>query len=349
MMLGGENIIQVNWRYMVNKEGGETGSKRPTGSESKYKLRMGNVRKKLDEVSDLNNQFNVRKSRKQGNRLSKYRRKTANARERMRMGEINTAFERLKEKIPLPATNKQNKCEKLTKINLLHIAINYIHTLEDILETGDRDVAIHPEELIVNPFRRETNSMIEDENTETEMEDVNTTNAPNTNITCQSSRLLDSSSPDSGIQEDSEPEFPDWTELNSTLDLKSPAEVTLYSPPLASAACRDLGPLCSNIKTEIFQLTPLDSSRDKVTRRKPVTLMTRSPHLIVDKNSTLSNATIGLLTASNIEENSEIFNCEDSPFSSLEQDDLFQEIHSSIYPIDSVDITFSHHDQYKVI
>ena len=38
--------------------------------------------------------------------MSKYRRKTANQRERMRMGEINVGFELLREKIPSPIMAK---------------------------------------------------------------------------------------------------------------------------------------------------------------------------------------------------------------------------------------------------
>ena len=51
--------------------------------------------------------------------MSKYRRKTANLRERMRMGEINVAFENLRDKLPNPmAQAGKAKCEKLTKINI---------------------------------------------------------------------------------------------------------------------------------------------------------------------------------------------------------------------------------------
>merc|ERR1712107_813704 len=77
----------------------------------------------------------------------------------------------------------------------------------------------------------------------------------------------DSSSPDSGIQEDSEPEFPDWTQLSSTLDLRSgselgeqraaPRKVTLPKTPLAPGA---------------FKLQFVE----KVTKSKPVTLTSRS-------------------------------------------------------------------------
>ncbi len=52
--------------------------------------------------------------------MSKYRRKTANMRERQRMGEINCAFERLRDRIPNPVMmSGRGRCEKLTKINIL--------------------------------------------------------------------------------------------------------------------------------------------------------------------------------------------------------------------------------------
>merc|ERR1719245_1464091 len=73
------------------------------------------------------------------------------------MGEINVAYDRLKDTIPLPSASAgKQKCEKLTKINLLHIAINYIRTLQDILDTGDADIDIIPEKLILNPFHEKT-------------------------------------------------------------------------------------------------------------------------------------------------------------------------------------------------
>ncbi len=77
--------------------------------------------------------------------MSKYRRKTANMRERQRMGEINNAFDVLKDKIPvlsnLPSSSS-GRCEKMTKINVLHVAINYIRALENILDTGDAGVNV---------------------------------------------------------------------------------------------------------------------------------------------------------------------------------------------------------------
>lgn len=68
--------------------------------------------------------------------LSKYRRKTANARERTRMKEINSAFETLRKCLPISmqsgdicATN-----EKLTKITTLKMAMNYIEMLSEDIE-----------------------------------------------------------------------------------------------------------------------------------------------------------------------------------------------------------------------
>ena len=57
--------------------------------------------------------------------VPRYRRKEANARERQRQGEINTGFDKLREKIPHPGPSN-GKCEKLRKIDILHVAIEYI-------------------------------------------------------------------------------------------------------------------------------------------------------------------------------------------------------------------------------
>ncbi|XP_076441703.1 uncharacterized protein LOC143280862 [Babylonia areolata] len=67
--------------------------------------------------------------------LSKYRRRTANARERMRMKEINDGFERLREALPEmeEAKGQGKKKEKPTKLTVLNLALNYIHALRDIL------------------------------------------------------------------------------------------------------------------------------------------------------------------------------------------------------------------------
>lgn len=61
--------------------------------------------------------------------LSKYRRKAANARERGRMEDINTAFEVLKSVLP----NIEEGGAKMTKITTLRLAMNYISALRNIL------------------------------------------------------------------------------------------------------------------------------------------------------------------------------------------------------------------------
>ncbi|XP_003745941.1 helix-loop-helix protein delilah-like [Galendromus occidentalis] len=67
--------------------------------------------------------------------LSKYRRKTANARERFRMQEINDAFEKLRNVVPgMPSETDP----KLTKITTLRLAMNYINALSRVLAEADR-------------------------------------------------------------------------------------------------------------------------------------------------------------------------------------------------------------------
>ncbi|XP_037806397.1 helix-loop-helix protein delilah [Lucilia sericata] len=76
------------------------------------------------------------KSKTKAAPLSKYRRKTANARERTRMREINTAFETLRTCVPPCITNEDSGCtnEKLTKITTLRLAMKYIGLLTEALE-----------------------------------------------------------------------------------------------------------------------------------------------------------------------------------------------------------------------
>lgn len=67
--------------------------------------------------------------------LSKYRRKTANARERSRMREINCAFEHLRQCVPvsIEGVETPSSNEKLTKITTLRLAMKYIRILSEIL------------------------------------------------------------------------------------------------------------------------------------------------------------------------------------------------------------------------
>ena len=196
------DILQVNWRYAVTKPDREQGE----AEAAKYKLRGQAGAKRRPENEDRLGRKRSPRSKCPASKMSKYRRKTANARERMRMGEINVAYDRLKDTIPLPSGPSlgigKGKCEKLTKINLLHIAINYIRTLQRILDSGEEMVDIVPEKLILNPFRDP-----EAEAEESDEEDLD---------------KAETDSPDSGIQEsesEAEAECPDWTELSSTLDM----------------------------------------------------------------------------------------------------------------------------------
>merc|ERR1711923_563837 len=44
-----------------------------------------------------------------------------------------------------------SRCEKLTKINILHVAINYIRALESILETGDAGIQVYGTSVVQSP------------------------------------------------------------------------------------------------------------------------------------------------------------------------------------------------------
>lgn len=66
--------------------------------------------------------------------LSKYRRRTANARERSRMREINSAFEALRRCVPGGA-GAPTVPERLTKISTLRLATQYIAALAAALNS----------------------------------------------------------------------------------------------------------------------------------------------------------------------------------------------------------------------
>merc|ERR1719508_453099 len=95
---------------------------------AKYKLRPGSVKKRIETEKRKKATPKIPKPKSSSMRMSKYRRKTANARERSRMGEINVSFEKLRSFVPgvNDAVISKSKWEKLTKINILHFAINYI-------------------------------------------------------------------------------------------------------------------------------------------------------------------------------------------------------------------------------
>lgn len=86
--------------------------------------------------------------------LSKYRRKTANARERTRMREINCAFEHLRQCVPVSITGVETPStnEKLTKITTLRLAMKYIRILSEILAKSSNCDGVHGGDPSANSF-----------------------------------------------------------------------------------------------------------------------------------------------------------------------------------------------------
>ncbi|KAJ8919279.1 hypothetical protein NQ315_003863 [Exocentrus adspersus] len=116
------------------------GSNKPLRGD-KYSLRPRSMRRRdnMEEQEDTKPTTKSRgglKSKQKPAPLSKYRRKTANARERSRMREINQAFETLRKVVPqISPTQQQN--EKLTKITTLRLAMKYISTLSAVLSSSE--------------------------------------------------------------------------------------------------------------------------------------------------------------------------------------------------------------------
>jgi len=236
--------IQLNWKLdsnhtiKRNKMTKKSSFKDQNGrnvkkTTDKYSLRAGSLQKRI-EVEGRKSLPKKRgpKPKPKSQPMSKYRRKTANLRERMRMGEINIAFEKLREKIPQSeSTPNVGKCEKLTKINILHVAINYIKALESILNTGEAGVQVFGTSVIrglmdsshlkvevtkKSPqpkkiIKKEENDRKKLVGRKVKREDVDDL------------LLMPVLNDDSGMAEDFEDEhlqedWPDWTELTSTLD-----------------------------------------------------------------------------------------------------------------------------------
>lgn len=109
----------------------------------KYSLRPRSIRRSGSDEDEIKpvptTKSRVSKPKQKPAPLSKYRRKTANARERSRMREINAAFETLRRAVPhlqcanvSAATASAN--EKLTKITTLRLAMKYISALSSVLK-----------------------------------------------------------------------------------------------------------------------------------------------------------------------------------------------------------------------
>ncbi|XP_055542105.1 helix-loop-helix protein delilah [Wyeomyia smithii] len=131
-----------------------SGSDEITKKDEKYSLRQRQSRRSVPaSVTTKQEKKSApkEKPKQKAAPLSKYRRKTANARERTRMREINSAFENLRKAVPIvvagasgnsspvssPGQTGSTPCEKLTKITTLRLAMKYIRILNDILNNTD--------------------------------------------------------------------------------------------------------------------------------------------------------------------------------------------------------------------
>lgn len=107
---------------------------RNSKSDEKYGLRPRTIIKRLQQERVRQDVLPKRqRTKSRPAPLSKYRRKTANARERHRMREINNAFESLRKVLP-DAMEVQHNSSTMTKITTLRLAVSYIRALSEVLE-----------------------------------------------------------------------------------------------------------------------------------------------------------------------------------------------------------------------
>ena len=101
---------------------------RRSARNKKYNLRTSSIINRV-ETEQRRNTPKKPKPKNKPAPLSKYRRKTANTRERSRMQEVNDAFEDLQKVVPDLPSGKG----KPTKITILQLAMNYISALREML------------------------------------------------------------------------------------------------------------------------------------------------------------------------------------------------------------------------
>lgn len=100
-------------------------------------MRRRNLEENMESPPETGPRSRPPKPKQKPAPLSKYRRKTANARERSRMREINQAFEALRRAVPQVSSTHAGSNEKLTKITTLRLAMKYISTLSAALSGSD--------------------------------------------------------------------------------------------------------------------------------------------------------------------------------------------------------------------
>ena len=103
-------------------------------SEREYNLRSSSIINRI-QTEQRQQQPRQPKPKAKPPPLSKYRRRTANSRERGRMREINDAFEVLR--LAIPSYPSEQTGVKLTKITTLRLALNYIGALREMLGYDD--------------------------------------------------------------------------------------------------------------------------------------------------------------------------------------------------------------------
>ncbi|XP_013794337.1 helix-loop-helix protein delilah-like [Limulus polyphemus] len=150
-------VTQENRISTSDKTNEQNQQLKPEGEsrEIKYKLRPRSIqnRKEIE-----NKRFNKKepKLKQKPPPLSKYRRRTANARERFRMDKMNQAFEQLRLAIPkFPSVSS-----KLTKIKTLQLAVHYIAALSDVLHKSDaneKQEAVGGLSLSIDPLEMNLN------------------------------------------------------------------------------------------------------------------------------------------------------------------------------------------------
>jgi len=123
----------------------------PTKSKS---LRPASVQKRIQTELKLKLPKPKLES-KRASRMTKYRRKAANAKERDRMKHLNDAFDRLRSVMPDVKTLAQD--DKDTKVTTLRAAITYIGCLQQLMEDLDEG-KVDPQEYKMNQEESNSNS-----------------------------------------------------------------------------------------------------------------------------------------------------------------------------------------------
>ena len=147
LMAGSEDIAGGDKLLTDTNNNSNSGSGDSSGGlrGEKYALRPRTLIKRLQQEKvrqDIPKRPSV-KSKTRPAPLSKYRRKTANARERLRMREINNAFESLRRVLPEAEEVQASSTSAFTKIMTLRLAVEYIKALSIVLE-DDTDQPFGP-------------------------------------------------------------------------------------------------------------------------------------------------------------------------------------------------------------